>query len=492
MIVGSMALQSGRVALYRFKELYATAPIDMLFGKGVELDSLNARSITRALDILFNVDLEKLSWECAERCCETYGLSTSIYHMDATNVSVYAILEDASETDAPVARFGGNSKINRNDLRQYNAMGITDGNRVLRYLKAYSGNTSDVIMDAEALNFLLERVDPKTSVCIADCKLVTKDLVSLLCSSGIGFISKCPSGFSDKVRDEIIYSIESSYFDDSNLGDGYGTYDTDADTVCGKLRFIGFKTPKDKKHQLQYYRTRGEELLTKAFAKVRRAKYGCSGDASMAAEAAIASVGDMGYKVQYSVLEMERPLKRKGRGRPSKDAPPQPKEKYWVVEASWEFDEEVASELAVDDEIQVIVTNISRSPNDTGNIRFGANPDTVVRSYLDEYKAEHIFRLLKSGIGMDKVYLHKGSRVAAMFFIAGIAGTLLSVMDEMLRRGNAGTTTNMMKLSLLDTTVRIKRSTGYKYIDGHSGSGAEIEKYCQILDLDPELLLGRS
>ena len=92
-----------------------------------------------------------------------------------------------------------------------------------------------------------------------------------------------------------------------------------------------------------------------------------------------------------------------------------------------------------------------------------------------------MFRLLKSGIGMDKVYLHKGSRVAAMMFIAGVAGTVLSIMDELLRRGNADTTTYQMKLNLCDTTVRVKRSTGYMYLDGHPGSGCGYGELLQDL-----------
>lgn len=81
-----------------------------------------------------------------------------------------------------------------------------------------------------------------------------------------------------------------------------------------------------------------------------------------------------------------------------------------------------AEVVAEGEEIQVLVTNLLCANEDAGNIRFGATADTVVRTYLDEYKPEHVFRLLKSGIGMDKVYLHRGSRVVAMFFIAGVAG----------------------------------------------------------------------
>ena len=75
-------------------------------------------------------------------------------------------------------------------------------------------------------------------------------------------------------------------------------------------------------------------------------------------------------------------------------------------------------------------------------------------------------------------------------FIAGVAGTVLSVMDELLRRGNADTTTYQMKLNLCDMTVRVKRSTGYMYLDRHLGVGADMENYCRISDIKPELMLG--
>ena len=489
MIAGAMATPFERVALYRFDELYASAPVDLLFGNGVTLDSINATAVARSLDTLFGANLEELSWRCAEQCCNRYGLSSDLYHMDATNVSVYAVSENVDRENAPAAMFGGNSKTGRNDLRQYDAMGITDGNRVLRYLRAYSGNTSDTVMDADAVDFLKGHIDVPRSCVIADCKIVTENLVREMCGSGLGFISRCPEGFSQKIRDEIVYSVRSSYLEESSLGQGYGVYDTDADTVCGPLRFIGYRTPTDRAEGVRYFREQGERMIGRAFAKPLRTEYHCAEDALAAAEAAAASVGDMGYTIAYEALARERTVKRARRGRPRKGEVPV-KEAYWVLRVSWEFNEKAAEALVDDDGIQVLVTNIPRSAEDGENIRDGATPDRILRCYLDEYKAEHIYRLLKSGVGLDKVYLHKGSRIAAMMFIAGVAGTLLSVMDELLRRGNADTTTYMMKLGLCDTTVRLKRATGYMFIDGHRGAGAEIGEYCRLFGLDPERLLG--
>ena len=227
--------------------------------------------MARALDVLYGAaDLEELSWRCSEMCCEVYGLSSDIYHLDATNVPVYAVVEYLPDGGAPSAQFGGNSKTNRNDLRQYDAMAVADGNRVLRYLRTYSGNTGDAEMDADALEFLRTHIDTERSVCVADCKIVSKALVEGMCAMGLGFVSRCPEGFSEKVRETIVRSVGSPYLEESSLGEGYGTYDTDADTVCGPLRFIAYRTPKDREREVAYYREQGERLLSRAFSKPLR------------------------------------------------------------------------------------------------------------------------------------------------------------------------------------------------------------------------------
>ena len=41
-----------------------------------------------------------------------------------------------------------------------------------------------------------------------------------------------------------------------------------------------------------------------------------------------------------------------------------------------------------------------------------------------------------------------------------------------------------------NSRLGVKRTTGYTYIDGHPGAGAEIESYCRIFGLEPELMLG--
>ena len=135
---------------------------------------------------------------------------------------------------------------------------------------------------------------------------------------GMGFISKCPQSFSSKVRDDIVHSVRSSFLEESTLEEGYGVYYTDTETVCGTLRFIGYRTPKDRSIGIRYLREQGDRLLSKAFTKPLRTKYHCRDDA-------------MGYRVLVEAVEMEEVLRREGPGRPRKDSPPSKVERFWKL-----------------------------------------------------------------------------------------------------------------------------------------------------------------
>lgn len=65
-----------------------------------------------------------------------------------------------------------------------------------------------------------------------------------------------------------------------------------------------------------------------------------------------------------------------------------------MVNVSLEFDEDLAKELSKDRSVRVLVTNLPRANTDEDNIRKGATADTVLLSYIDQYRVEHAFRLI--------------------------------------------------------------------------------------------------
>ena len=75
--------------------------------------------------------------------------------------------------------------------------------------------------------------------------------------------------------------------------------------------------------------------------------------------------------------------------------------------------------------------------------------------------------------------------------VLAIAALLVEVMDCVFRERSPGTTFYDVSWSLFGTTVRYKRKSDYRYIDGAEEDGDEITRLCGILDLDPDLMIGR-
>ena len=90
------------------------------------------------------------------------------------------------------------------------------------------------------------------------------------------------------------------------------------------------------------------------------------------------------------------------------------------VSVTMEFDEERAKQLSQDRGVRVLITNLPRANTDAENVRTGVTADTVLLSYLDQYQVEHAFRLMKDGMGIDRVYIHRPSRENAMMFVISL------------------------------------------------------------------------
>lgn len=63
------------------------------------------------------------------------------------------------------------------------------------------------------------------------------------------------------------------------------------------------------------------------------------------------------------------------------------------------------------------------------NIRDGASSKYILDLYLDQYKQEHIFRLLKGKVGFNDVFFKKPERENVMMFVLGMATLIRNVID---------------------------------------------------------------
>ena len=488
-MIGPIFDDRKKLPLSGIRYFYNGAPADLLFGKDIEQESLNDNALARNLDSLFDAGLDGLFWECSKMIKHKFGLDSKIRHMDATDYSVWAVPPD-DEDGAALPAFNGHAKDGRDDLLRYSAATVTDGDRILEYCKAYPGNAADSVMNKDTIEFLRTCIDPHENVVIADCKLVNSDLIAMLLDMGMGFVSKVPVIFSEKIRDKIVASAAGSEMDASSIK-GYRTYDTEAETVCGKLRFIAYRSPKGTERAMDYLERQGKRDAEKLFKPFLNKGFACEADAISAFEDALKKHKGSAYTVAGKAVMIEETVRREARGRPPKGSPPPETEVKWKVDVTMGFDLERAKALAEARNVSVIVTNLPFASEDSANIRHGATADTVLRLYLDQYKAEHTYRLMKSGMGVDSVYVRTPSRANALLFVVAVATLVSSIIDALLRRSGNGRfkTVKQAHKEIQNSILECRRKENKMSVLGKKGSAEGVFAYLEAIGMDPSLLL---
>ena len=491
--IGKLLSTTGRAPIYTLRDYYLNAPTDLLFGEKVDYEAMCATSITRNLDLLFGLDLDKLSYECYQAFSGLFGFSSNMFNVDMTNFSVTSLNVDDEGNEAALPQRCGHAKDGHNERLVYSLLSVTDKNGIVCYERPYDGATADSEMDRGAIEFLSEKVDPKDSTLIADCKIVTAPLVTMMQDKGFGFISKCPENFGQKIKQDIVYSVYNGLMDPSVVRKGWEIYDTDAEVEVSKdrtmnLRFIAYRTADDIEAGIRYLREQGGKEAKARFGRFESKTFNCEVDARRAFEEALCEHTGSAYVPEYSIEEVQIPQKYEHRGRP-RAGEERPVRTEYKVNVNLRFDEDLAKRLTQDRGIRVLITNLPRANTDADNVRFGATADTVLLSYLGQYRIEHAFRLLKSGFGMSCVYLHKASRANVMMFITSLATMIWDVITHISKVKRKKTTATKMVDGIQHLVLKLDRSSDYLYMDGPEREEDAFIEYLDTLDLDEDHLL---
>ena len=489
-MVGQMLSSENRRALFGLNDFYVQAPAERLFGKGVDNKALGATAFSRDLDRLFETDLGELTYDCYRLLADSYGLRGNMYNVDTTNFSVTS-LSSYPDLDAAIPERCGHAKDGHNERLVYSLLTVTDENGAVCYEKPYDGATADSEMDRHAIEFLSSKTDPRETTLIADCKVVTAPLIGLMLEKGFGFVSKCPENFGRKIRDEIVHSVSTGTMDPSSVRDGWEIYDTDADTeiskgVFRKLRYVAFRTTEDISGGIGYLRDQGLKEAQARFGRFSSRTFNCEEDARRAFADAMREHTDSAYSVSGNVVPVEIDMGYGHRGRPRKGEQPLKRTEY-RVDISMEFDEERAKRLSQDRGVRVLITNLPRADEDADNVRFGATADTVLLSYLDQYRIEHAFRLMKDGMGIDRVYLHRPSRENAMMFVISVATMVSDIITHVLKEKGIGLT--MQNVSGKLYSMDLVCGDGEEYLDGSPEHEELFMRMIGALGVDPDHLI---
>lgn len=487
-LIGDMMGLEGRRPLYSVHNPFKTAPNDLLFGEKVDVKSLGGRAFSRNLDLLFSLDLPKMTYECYGVLARTYALTSRVFNIDTTNWTITPVSKKADVVGATVPQWCGHAKDGHNDRLVYTLLSITDENGVVCYERPYDGATMDCVMDRDAIEFLSENVDPKYVTLVGDCKFATEPLVELMAEKGFGFVTKCPKNFGQRAQERMVDFVQSRRMRPSSVRDGWEIYDTDMECNGTMLRFVAYRTSKDIEASVQYYREQGLKEANSLFNRFESKRYNCEEDARRDLDEILSRHTDSAYIPHCDIVSVEVNKGYGHRGRPRKGEKPVIKTEY-KVDVELEFDESVARRMSKERNVRVLVTNLPRSDVDKDNLRDGATADAVLLSYLDQYKIEHAFRLMKDGMRIGRVYIHRPSRENAMSFVCSLATMMTDVIDHVLKSKGIDMTFCRIVDELSRLDLRYDRKNGEEYLSGTSDSIDLFMDVAEALGIDVDHLI---
>lgn len=311
--IGSMTSEMGRRPIYRTKAVFDTAPKDKIFGPFVKPNGLNDRILRDRLTAMSKLDLPELQWKMYQHVTDLVDLHSHVDHLDATDVNLWGTKYGLWDDDGTQPKHNNPAKSKRNHLMQKEIHTICDGNGIPVYSKAYDSNVSDMVMNRDSIEFLNSHTDIGDRLLIADCKMAAGDIIGRMLEVGTHFITKVPTNFSGKIRDDIVRSAMSGIMDGSEEHGGRLYYDTDSDTVLGKgvtkdLRFIAFSLPGGYERAEEFIRNQGLTSFKKRISSL--GKFQCEKDAREAFDKVLGSAYGA-YSAEPDIYLDDR-LMRKG------------------------------------------------------------------------------------------------------------------------------------------------------------------------------------
>ena len=136
--------------------------------------------------------------------------------------------------------------------------------------------------------------------------------------------------------------------------------------------------------------------------------------------------------------------------------------------------------------MRVLIT-LPRANTDAEHVRTGATADTVLLSYLDQYQVEHVFRLMKDCMGIDRVYIHRPSRENAMMFVISLATMVSDIVTHVLKENDINLT--MQGISGRSYAMDLVCEGDGEYLDGSPEHEELFMRMIEALRFNPDHLI---
>lgn len=471
-VIGNLFDDRTKAPLYNVHNRCLRFPHDILFGAGVGPEQISDTSLASRLDAFACLDMPSVIWESYDILTSHYGLGVGDeLSGDGSNYTVYGVKYDDDGTGTLPA-LGGNAKDHSKRL-QKNIYGMTDKRGIVRYAKAYDGNTSDKAMNVDAIRFLSEKVKQTGArfVLTGDCKLCDRQSIREMEDSGIFFVTKVPANFENRLRDRTIFRT-ADRMEQSEQREGLWLAEWECDIDGAKHRLVAFRLD-SREAKSDLVSRKSIDRTVSSLQKLSRRRFDSEEEAREYLSGRIP-------ERFIPVISVDADF------RIDDKATPRNKVIWRIVVNDVHVNEDVLKRRSESVATSVLITNLPSEGSDAVD-SYG-----IVRHYLDQYLSEKNFRLMKSGMNVDDVYLHTPGRQDAMFLMIALATQMANVADFLLKVQDSEKVQTIRAAckSLVMSELVYDRSDQSFSFNGSEKQFELFQRIAQTLSIDDRHLMG--
>jgi transposase len=400
---------------------------------------VNESNVGEALNRIGEADYDGIYRTIALSAFRQYEIPLTRMHSDTTTISFYGeydlekldLSEEEEEAILHIER--GYNKDGRPECKQVVVGQITNEFGVPIVSKTMNGATSDIDWNREAVKYASELAASgfKDGIYVADCKLVTKELVTAMndAESGLRFVSRCPANFGDSLERRM---IAKAYEDGrwkmiGRISESKGAAQykgiSFVEEICGApMRLLVLESDMlcEKARHTAAQKYKALSPLIKA---LEHTQWMCLADAEAERSRFLAMKQLALFDCDVSIEK--RCVEKWPRGRRGADTHPSIEETYHlrvdrVAESVPAYQEFLQRESCI-----VLISNVTDNMSD----------EDLLRTYKGQHVVENSFRMLKSPQLASVIYLKNQTRIQALNMLLTFSLLLRALIQYRLREG---------------------------------------------------------
>jgi transposase len=429
-------LSDSKIRLYRLSRFFEDKPMPLIFpwNPNISPSDFTEERAGNVLDELFRSDPQKAFSNLTHSNIKLYDINSSSIRVDTTSKSFYGAYE--TNKPEPIDITHGFSKDKRHDLKQimFGTATSSDGIPILG--EVMSGNTSDMTFNngwIKTVRQALQKSDDDFLLYTADSAAVTEDNLKQFKEYNVDMISRLPERYSlaEELIDQATLAgnwTEIGTLSEEKKAATYKSISFERD-LCGDLyRFVVVHSSSLDKRKLKTINSKIEKEkleLNKIAETENKREFFCEEDAKEEIEKFHKKNKSKFHTITSEIIEVEKIIKKSGRGRYKKGEIPL-KEKRYIVKFEPVQDIQACNRELDRCGLFVLITTLRDMEKYSDR--------EILSQYKGQQSVENVFKFIKDPALVGAYCLKNTERIVAFGYILLMAAQVYTILERVVRK----------------------------------------------------------